>query len=101
MEGAISMATVQERVVDIVFEQFEEPSLHKSEITREMSFVEDLGADSLDVKELMMELEEEFSEGELSLDIPDKDADKLLKVGDLIDYIEAWLIKSQGGIPVA
>jgi len=57
-------------------------SISEDQITEEASFIEDLGADSLDTVELVMALEEEFS-----LDIPDEDAEKLTTVGKAMDYI--------------
>lgn len=74
------MASVEERVVDIVAEQL---GVDKEKITRETSFVNDLGADSLDTVELVMELEEEFD-----ISIPDDAAEKIQKVGQAIEYIE-------------
>ena len=73
------MASVEERVVDIVAEQLGQD---KEKITRETSFVNDLGADSLDTVELVMELEEEFD-----INIPDDAAEKIQTVGQAIDYI--------------
>ncbi len=57
-------------------------SIGEDQVTEEASFIEDLGADSLDTVELVMALEDEFS-----LDIPDEDAEKLTTVGKAIDYI--------------
>jgi acyl carrier protein len=57
-------------------------SISEDQITEEASFIEDLGADSLDTVELVMALEDEFS-----LDIPDEDAEKLTTVGKAMDYI--------------
>ena len=74
------MATVEERVIDIVSEQL---GVDKEKITRETSFVTDLGADSLDTVELVMELEEEFD-----INIPDDEAENIQKVGQAIDFIE-------------
>jgi len=74
------VATVEERVTAIVSEQLSVP---KEEITRASSFVDDLKADSLDVVELVMELEDEFD-----ITIPDDDYDKIRTVGDAIGYIE-------------
>ena len=74
------MATVEERVIDIVSEQL---GVDKAKITRETSFVTDLGADSLDTVELVMELEEEFD-----ISIPDESAEKIQKVGEAVDFIE-------------
>lgn len=75
------MATVEERVVDIVSEQL---GVEKDKITRETHFVNDLGADSLDTVELVMELEEEFD-----INIPEDSAEKIQRVGEAIDFIEA------------
>jgi acyl carrier protein len=58
----------------------------ESEVTPQASFVDDLGADSLDTVELVMALEEEFG-----IEIPDEDAEKLLTVEDVVKYIEAKL----------
>ena len=74
------MASVQERVIEIVAEQL---GANKEIITRETSFVNDLGADSLDTVELVMELEEEFD-----INIPDDAAEKIQTVGQAIDHIE-------------
>ncbi|MFZ3014078.1 MAG: acyl carrier protein [Nitrospira sp.] len=74
------MATVDERVKKIIAEQL---GVEAEEVTPEASFVEDLGADSLDTVELVMALEEEFS-----IEIPDEDAEKILTVGKALDYIK-------------
>ncbi len=74
------MASVAERVIDIVAEQL---GVDKEKIKHETSFVNDLGADSLDTVELVMELEEEFD-----INIPDDAAEKIQTVGEAIDYIE-------------
>ena len=74
------MASVEERVFDIVSEQL---GVSKEKITRETSFVNDLGADSLDQVELVMELEEEFN-----IQIPEDAAEKIQTVGEAIAYIE-------------
>ena len=74
------MASVSERVVDIVAEQL---GVEKDKIKLETSFVNDLGADSLDTVELVMELEEEFD-----INIPDDAAEKIQTVGQAIEYIE-------------
>jgi acyl carrier protein len=74
------VASVKERVTDIVAEQL---GVNKEQITPETSFVNDLGADSLDVVELVMELEEEFD-----INIPDDAAEKIQTVGQAIDYID-------------
>jgi acyl carrier protein len=75
------MATIEERVKKVVEEQL---SVNADQITREASFIDDLGADSLDTVELVMALEEEFG-----IEIPDEEAEKITKVGEAISYIEA------------
>jgi acyl carrier protein len=74
------VASVEERVVLIVAEQL---GVQKDQITRETHIVNDLGADSLDVVELVMELEEEFD-----ISIPEDAVEKLQTVGQVIDFIE-------------
>ncbi len=73
--------TTFERVQKVVAEQL---SVDPSEISEQASFIEDLGADSLDVVELVMKLEEEFD-----IEIPDEDAEKIRTVGDAVRYIES------------
>ena len=75
------MAAVDEKVKQIIVEQL---GVEESEVTPNASFVDDLGADSLDVVELVMAFEEAFE-----LEIPDEDAEKIATVKDAIDYIEA------------
>jgi len=70
------LATIEERVAEIVAEQM---GVDKSQVTRETSFVNDLGADSLDTVELVMEFEDEFD-----ISIPDEDAEKIQTVGQAI-----------------
>ncbi len=77
------MATIEQRVAEIVAEQM---GVDKAQITRETSFVNDLGADSLDTVELVMEFEDEFD-----ISIPDEDAEKIQTVGQALDYVEAHL----------
>lgn len=74
------MASVSDRVIDIVAEQL---GVEKEKITPQTSFVNDLGADSLDTVELVMELEEEFD-----INIPDDAAEKIQTVGQAIEFIE-------------
>ena len=62
----------------------EQLSIAENEITMESGFVDDLGADSLDIVELIMALEEEFD-----MEIPDEDAEKITTVGDVVEYIKA------------
>lgn len=75
------MASVEEKVRNIIVEQL---GVDAEEVKSEAHFVDDLGADSLDVVELVMALEEEFG-----LEISDEDAEKLTTVKQAIDYIEA------------
>jgi acyl carrier protein len=77
----VKVASVQERVIDIVSEQL---GVDKEKVTPETSFVNDLGADSLDTVELVMELEEEFD-----ITIPDDAAEKIQTVGQAVQYIES------------
>ena len=74
------MENVEQRVKKIVAEQL---GVNEAEIKNESSFVDDLGADSLDTVELVMELEEEFD-----ISIPDDAAEKIQTVGQAIEYIE-------------
>jgi acyl carrier protein len=75
------MSTIEERVKKIVIEQL---GVKEDEVTNNASFVDDLGADSLDTVELVMALEEEFE-----TEIPDEDAEKITTVQQAIDYINA------------
>jgi acyl carrier protein len=79
------MSTVEERVKKIVAEQL---GVKDEEVTSDASFVDDLGADSLDTVELVMALEEEFE-----TEIPDEDAEKITTVQQAIDYVGAHLKK--------
>ncbi len=78
------MATVFERVRAIVVEQL---GVEEEEVTPTASFVDDLNADSLDLVELIMSLEEEFTEDAGGLEIPDEDAEKIATVQDAVDYL--------------
>ena len=75
------MATVLERVSKVIVDRL---GVDENEVKLEASFREDLGADSLDVVELVMELEDEFD-----MEISDEDAEKIATVGDAISYIES------------
>ena len=79
------MAAVFERVRKIIAEQL---GVEESEITPQTAFVEDLNADSLDLVELIMSLEEEFSNAGQSIEISDEDAEKIVTVQDAVDYLK-------------
>jgi len=72
--------SVDDKVFDIVAERM---GVKKEDISKETSFITDLGADSLDQVELIMELEDQFD-----LNIPDEDAEKIQTIGDAVKYIE-------------
>jgi acyl carrier protein len=74
------MSEIAEKVKDIIVDKL---SVEKSEVTDEASFTNDLGADSLDTVELIMEFEKEFG-----IQIPDDQAEKITTVGDAIKYVE-------------
>ena len=74
------MASVQDKVKEIIVEQL---GVDEAEVTPTASFVDDLGADSLDTVELVMAFEESFG-----IEIPDEDAEKIATVKDAVDYIE-------------
>jgi len=79
-----TISSVEDRVVDIVLKQFG-PGLLKSDINRETRFIDDLGGDSLDVLELIDELEEEFDDNkDIKFDISDDEAAQIKTVGDAI-----------------
>ena len=73
------MSNVEEKVKDIIVEEL---GVEREKLTSEASFMEDLGADSLDIVELVMAFEKEFD-----IDIPDEDAEKLRTVGDAMNYL--------------
>ena len=75
------MENIEQRVKKIVAEQL---GVNEAEIKNESSFVDDLGADSLDTVELVMAFEEEFG-----LEIPDEDAEKITRVKEAVEYIES------------
>jgi len=75
------MASIEEKIKEIIVEQL---GVDPAQVTPEASFVNDLGADSLDTVELVMALEEEFN-----LEIPDEEAEKIATVGQAIEYIRA------------
>ena len=73
--------SVEKRIKEIIVEQL---GVNENEVTPEAKFVDDLGADSLDLVELVMALEEEYN-----MEISDEDAEKILSVGDVIEYIQS------------
>ena len=75
------MADNSERVKDIIEKEL---GVEREKLTSEASFIEDLGADSLDIVELVMEFEKEFN-----IDIPDEEAEKLRTVGDAMQYLNS------------
>ena len=79
------MATVFERIKAIVVEQL---GVEDKEVVPTASFVEDLGADSLDLVELIMALEEEFSTDERKIEIPDEIAEKIVTIQDAVDHLK-------------
>ena len=76
---------IEKSVKEIIVEQL---GVNQSEVTPEAKFVDDLGADSLDLVELVMALEEEYN-----MEISDEDAEKILTVGDTIEYIQGHAAK--------
>ena len=76
----MSEKSIDLKVKDIIVEKL---SVNAEQVTPEAKFIEDLGADSLDIVELVMAFEEEFG-----VEVPDSDAEKLLTVGDVVKYIE-------------
>ena len=79
------MVTVFERVRKIIAEQL---GVDEGEINPQTSFVDDLNADSLDLVELIMSLEEEFSKEGKSIEVSDEDAEKIVTVQDAVNYIQ-------------
>lgn len=76
---------IEEKVKDIIVEQL---GVNPEQVTASASFIEDLGADSLDTVELVMAFEEEFS-----IEVPDEDAERLQTVGDVVKYIKQKSVK--------
>src|ERR1041384_8192041 len=85
----MSEKSIEEKVKDIIVEQL---GVNPEQVTPNASFIEDLGADSLDTVELVMAFEEEFS-----VEVPDEDAEKLQTVGDVVKYIEEKTAKYTQG----
>ncbi len=76
----MASGSIEDRVKDLVVEQL---GVSQDQVSPQASFIDDLGADSLDTVELVMAFEEEFG-----IDIPDEDAEKIMVVGDAIKYLE-------------
>ena len=79
------MATIFERIKKIIVDQL---GVEEEEVLPSARFVDDLGADSLDLVELMMSLEEEFSNPSQKIEIPDEDAEKIVTIQNAVDYIK-------------
>ncbi len=75
------MSEAAQKIIEIVAEKMDKP---KDSITFDMSFVNDLGCDSLDTVELMMDIEDAFD-----LSIPEEDAEKIVTIGDAVKYVES------------
>ena len=86
------MATIFERIKKIIVDQL---GVDEEEVVPSARFVDDLGADSLDLVELMMSLEEEFSNPSRKIEIPDEDAEKIVTIQDAIDYIKELGIENK------
>jgi acyl carrier protein len=84
------MPTVFDRIKKIVVDQL---GVEEKEVVPTASFVDDLGADSLDLVELIMSLEEEFGKPDQKVEIPDEDAEKIVTVQDAIDYLRDHGVK--------
>ena len=87
------MPTIFERIRKIVTSQL---GVDEDEVVPTASFVDDLQADSLDMVEMIMALEEEFSNAGNKLEIPDTDAEKIVTVGDAVDYLKERGVKDEG-----
>ena len=79
------MADIFERLKEIAVKQM---GVDEEEVVSSASFVDDLGADSLDLVELIMSLEEEFSTPSQKVEIPDEDAEKIVTIQDAVDYLK-------------
>jgi len=86
------MATIFERLKKIVVEQL---GVDEKEVVPSANFADDLGADSLDLVELIMSLEEEFSAPSHKIEIPDEDAEKIVTIQDAIDYLKGLGIEDE------
>jgi acyl carrier protein len=89
------MPTVYERVKDIVVDKL---GVQEEDIAERSSFVDDLGADSLDLVELIMAFEEEFSKDDTEISISDDDAGNINTIKDAVDYLKAKGAKDEVGV---
>jgi len=79
------LANIFDRIKKIVIEQL---GVEDSEVVPSASFIDDLGADSLDLVELIMAIEEEFSDSSQQIEIPDEDAEKIQTIQAAVDYLK-------------
>ena len=86
------MPTIEERLKKIVIDQL---GVEADEVVPSASFIDDLGADSLDLVELIMSLEEEFSNPDRKIEIPDEDAEKIVTVQDAVDYLKELSVEDE------
>lgn len=86
------MTTIFERLKRIVVEQLD---VDEKDVLPSASFVDDLGADSLDLVELIMSIEEEFSSPSQKIEIPDEDAEKIVTIQDAVDYLKDLGVKDE------
>ncbi len=87
------MATVFERIRGLIVEQL---GVEEEQVVPNASFVDDLNADSLDLVELIMSMEEEFSKDGRTMEISDEDAEKIVTVQDAVDYLKDLGIEDEG-----
>ena len=87
------MATIFDQLKKIVVEQL---GVEEKDVVPTASFVEDLGADSLDLVELIMSIEETFSTASLKVEIPDEDAEKITGIQDAIDFLKELGVEDNG-----
>ena len=86
------MVTIFERLKKIVVEQLD---VDEKDVLPSASFADDLGADSLDLVELIMSIEEEFSSSSQKIEIPDEDAEKIVTIQDAVDYLKDLGVKDE------
>ncbi len=86
------MATVADRVKQVIVDQL---GIDEGDVSLDSSFTEDLDADSLDMVELVMGLEEEFSSSGIEIEIPDEEAEKIITVKDVISFLTSLGIKDE------